>query len=237
MTFNFNTKLFFSLFIGFVLFTIIGTLTHELGHFTAGKIVGFEGMRINYGATIGGTKPTLKEYFKIYNANKQAIEQNEPFEERERFEMLKKPLERDNFWFIFGGPIQTMTFGTFGFLILYFRKKKEQFKFIDWLYTFLSLFWLREIFNLLHGVLSGLVQNKGNYFGTHGDELYLSKALNLWEGTIPLLFGVLGLIISSIVIFSFIPKKIRFTFILAGLFGGIFGFWFWLSFLGPILMP
>ncbi len=137
---------------------------------------------------------------------------------------------------VFGGPLQTMSFGTIGFLLLYFRKKKEQFKFIDWLIVFLSLFWLREIFNLFHGFLSGILNNS-TYFGTRGDEVRLSKMLELWEGTIPLLFGILGLAVSLIVIFYYIPKKVRFTFIISGLVGGIFGFWFWLYFLGPIIMP
>lgn len=130
-----------------------------------------------------------------------------------------------------------MLFGTIGFLLLFFRKKKTFFKLTDWLITFLSLFWLREVFNLLHSLAAGVLQNKKSLFGTYGDEVHLSKMLGIWEGTIPLLFGTIGLLICMYVIFYFIPKKNRFTFVLSGCFGGIFGFWFWLSFLGPIIRP
>lgn len=70
MRFNFDKKLFILLFLGFVIFTIIGTVTHELGHYTASKILGFKGVRINYGATIGGTKSSFKEFNEIYKENK-----------------------------------------------------------------------------------------------------------------------------------------------------------------------
>jgi len=237
MIFKFHPKTFIFLFVGFVLFTIIGTLTHELGHLTAQIILDYKGGSINYGATKRGTKSELKEYYKIYKTNESAIENNQPFTEKQRLDELEKELKLDSLWIVFGGPLQTMSFGTIGLLLLYFRKKKETFKFIDWLITFLSLFWLREVFNLLPGFLSGILNNNGNYFGTRGDEVRLSKMLEIWEGTIPILFGTLGLAVSLIVIFYYIPKKIRFTFIISGLFGGVFGFWFWLYFLGPIIMP
>ncbi|PHR70332.1 MAG: hypothetical protein COA67_08480 [Lutibacter sp.] len=237
MILKFHPKTFIFLFFGFVLFTIVGTLTHELGHLTADRLLGYKGGKINYGSTSWGTKPETEEYFKIYKENESAIKNNLPFSKKQRFEELEISFKNDNFWGVLGGPLQTMTFGTIGILLLYFRKKKEDFKIVDWLITFLSLFWLREVFNLLSGILSGILNNNGNYFGKYGDEVRLSKILEIWDGTIPIFFGILGLIVSLIVIFFFIPKKTRFTFIISGLIGGIFGFWFWLYFLGPIIMP
>lgn len=236
MIFKFHLKIFIFLFLGFVLFTIIGTLTHELGHLTADRILGYKGGKINYGSTSWGTKPESKEYFEIYKKNEIAIESNQPFSEKKRLDELEIELKSDGFWIIFGGPLQTMTFGTIGLLLLFLRKKKETFKLTDWIITFLSLFWLREVFNLFSGFLSGILNNS-TYFGTRGDEVRLSKMLEVWEGTVPILFGILGLTVSLIVIFYYIPKKMRLTFILSGLIGGVFGFWFWLYFLGPIIMP
>lgn len=237
MIFKFHLKIFVFLFFGFVLFTIIGTLTHELGHFTVSKTLGYEDVKINYRSISWDDRSETKEISKIYKANKDAIKNYQPFAEEQRFNELKKERESDYLWIIFGGPLQTMTFGTIGLLLLFFRKKKKAFKLIDWAITFLSLFWLREVFNLAQGFISGILNNNSNYFGTRGDEVRLSKMSEIWEGTIPILFGILGLVVSLIVIFYYIPKKIRFTFILSGLFGGIFGFWFWLYFLGPIIMP
>ncbi len=51
MTFDFNRKLFFTLSIVFIIMTIIGTITHECGHYLFAKILGYN-TRINYGYTI-----------------------------------------------------------------------------------------------------------------------------------------------------------------------------------------
>ena len=100
---------------------------------------------------------------------------------------------------------------------------------------FLSLFWLREVSNLVISIGSGIYFQNGKYFG--GDEAHISKFLNLPEGLIPISFGLLGLIISCYIIFKIVPIQKRFTFILSGLIGGISGFIFWMRIIGPIVLP
>jgi hypothetical protein len=108
-------------------------------------------------------------------------------------------------------------------------------KWIDWLAVFLSLFWLREVFNLAMSIAFELISPDGSFFS--GDEVYISRGLGLWEGTIPLLLGALGILVSAYVIFRIIPPQIRLTFFVSGLLGGGLGFVLWVDILGPILLP
>jgi hypothetical protein len=108
-------------------------------------------------------------------------------------------------------------------------------KTLDWLFVFLSLFWLREIFNLITSIGGELILPNGNWFG--GDELYISQELNLWSGTISLFLATIGTLIAIYVVFKIIPKKTRLTFILSGFIGGIAGFILWMNIIGPKILP
>lgn len=117
------------------------------------------------------------------------------------------------------------------------KKKTSSKKFIgfDWLLVFLSLFWLREPFNLARHGVNKIVFGGPSYFG--GDELRISRGLNLWDGTIPIIMGVLGLAICSIVIFRIMPRAYRRNFMVGGLMGGALGYLIWMKLLGPIILP
>ncbi|HKJ48909.1 MAG TPA: hypothetical protein VJ973_07455, partial [Christiangramia sp.] len=144
---------------------------------------------------------------------------------------------QDDFKILIGGPIQTILTGTIGFLVLAYRKskiKKYGLKTLDWIFVFLSLFWLREIFNLVHSIVFELINREGNYFG--GDERYISEFLQLESGTIPIILGIIGLVISLYVIFKILPGKLQVPFIISGLVGGASGFFLWFEFLDPILI-
>ena len=78
-------------------------------------------------------------------------------------------------------------------------------KTLDWLFVFLSLFWLREIFNLITSIGGELISPNGTWFG--GDELYISRDLNLWSGTIPIILATIGTVIAIYVVFK-IPSFI-----------------------------
>ncbi|GHA51788.1 hypothetical protein GCM10007103_35320 [Salinimicrobium marinum] len=84
-------------------------------------------------------------------------------------------------------------------------------------------------------VSSELIAPAGSFFS--GDEKKISVILNLWPGTVSVILGTIGLLISLFIVFEIIPKRLRFTFILSGLFGGIFGFILWMNILGPRLLP
>ena len=152
-------------------------------------------------------------------------------------ELIEK-YKKESLYVSMGGPLQTMITGLFGCLLLYIRRNKQiesGFNLIDWIAVFLSLFWLRELFNLISSLAYGMMLQHGKYFG--GDEYRISKKLNLWEGTIPVVLGLLGLVISLIVVFKIVPFNLRFTFIISGLIGGITGLYLWMDVFGPWLLP
>lgn len=123
---------------------------------------------------------------------------------------------------------------------MYFRKRFKtniDFELIDWLAVFLSLFWLREVFNLSMALGREIVFPNGNYFGYSGDEAKLSYLLDLPAGTFPITLGLIGLMISLIIVFKAVQIKDRLTFILSGFFGGISGYYLWMNIVGPVLVP
>lgn len=222
---------------GFILFTIIGTISHELGHLVVAEYLGYE-TTLHYGSVDFNTSILTEDLDSIYKQNKYEIENNLDFEEKEIFDHKLEMLAQDDFKILIGGPLQTILTGTIGFLVLVYRKskiKKYGLKTLDWIFVFLSLFWLREIFNLVHSIVFELINREGNYFG--GDERYISEFLQLESGTIPIILGIIGLVISLYVIFKILPGKLQVPFIISGLVGGASGFLLWFEILGPILIP
>jgi hypothetical protein len=65
LTFRFNTRLFVFLTLGFIVFTVIGTVSHECGHYVAAKLMGFDA-QMNYMSTwlvASDHRMTLKQSF------------------------------------------------------------------------------------------------------------------------------------------------------------------------------
>lgn len=144
----------------------------------------------------------------------------------------------DNFWIGFSGPFQTMAFGSIAFMALLSRRLREEskiFSFADWLLVFFSLFWLRQVFNLLTSIYSRLIDPSIPFFG--GDEAYLSIELGFPEGFLSLITAGFGTIICLYVWLRIVPKTNRFTFFLSGIFGSGIGWWLWTKQLGPYLLP
>lgn len=94
---------------------------------------------------------------------------------------------------------------------------------------------LRNVFNLVMSFVSEVISPNGSYFG--GDEYRISEILNLWIGTVSVVLGFVGLVVSLFIVFWVVPKKIRPTFILSGLIGGTLGFVLWMNVVGPKLIP
>ena len=224
----------------FVFFTIIGTLSHELSHIAVAKLLGYK-TTLHYGSMDYkyGHSPNLSDKLvEIYTQNETEIENGIDFEQREFYENGFEKIRSHGLLIAIGGPAQTVLTGIICLLILFFRRKKIRengFKLLDWLAVFLSLFWLREIFNLLIGFVNEIIAQNGNYFG--GDEKNISLLLNLHPGAIPIILGITGLLVSIGIIFHTVSKKLRPTFILSGLVGGTFGFILWMEIVGPRLLP
>lgn len=234
MGWNFNFNWFLAFTASFVLFTIVGTISHELGHFTAAKLLGYE-CSISYNWASSSHPQLYDELDNVYQQNKDAIESGLPFRGEEKYHGLRQQLRQNWKWIILGGIGQTLLTGILGLLILSYSGKKYTFGFIDFLAVFLSLFWLREVFNLLSGIFYAVASGRDSYFG--GDEANLANLLGWPEGSIPLSLGIMGAIVGVYIVFFALPKKYRFTFIVSGLIGGFTGFYLWMYVWGPILLP
>lgn len=181
--------------------------------------------------------PDLEDqYKKLYQKYDDEIMNSEDFPEKEEYYRIKKKRTNDRLFILLGGPLQTMFTGTIGLFFLILRQRKSQnFKITDWLLAFISLFWLREFYNLFMSVIYKMINPSISLFG--GDEKKISQFFNIYDGTVPIIFGVTGLMITLFVIFKLIPERYRFTFILSGLTGGISGYILWFYFVGPALLP
>jgi len=116
---------------------------------------------------------------------------------------------------------------------LFFLKRKHPQK-IFWLPVFLSLFWLRQVFN---GLLVA-----GKYVATKqisikNDEVKLAIQLGFPLSSIAIITAALGTIICATVILKFIPHQLRYVFIVAGMVGSLSGYFIWMGWLGPVWMP
>jgi hypothetical protein len=200
---RFDLKLFVVLFVVFIVFTCIGTLTHEMGHIAIAKMLGYE-THLGYG---------YMNYDKTNGHN------------------LKNGL-----FISIGGPLQTMLTGTIGLTLLFLRRKKfnleQNLSWGQWALIFITLFWLRQSTNMIMSI-PGLLA--GRLLG--GDEFRIAYLLRWPLSSISVVTGLIGLLVLATVILRFIPQKHRVTFMLAGLAGGVTGFWLWLIKLGPVLMP
>jgi len=244
---NFLPKFSIIIFIAFILFTIIGTLTHEFGHIAVAKYFGYK-TTLSYGS-MGysqdfSREEDVKEIKKISEPYMNIDYEEWPEDVKLKLEALDKiimerypyndTIKHQELLITIGGPAQTLLTSFMGLLILFLRRKKwkEQFKLVDWLAVFMSLFALREVFNFVQVSYSSLFNSESNF---HGDEFRISRDLGFNEWVIPIITLILGLVISCYVIFKIIPIKYRFSFIVSGLVGGISGFAIWFGFLGETL--
>ena len=223
----------------FILFTIIGTISHEFGHVLMAKSLGYN-TALHYGS-MNYKKygiNTNEKIIEIFERNKYAIQNKKEFTEKLEFYTLVNKQQKDSFLIRIGGPFQTIITGLIGFFLLYKRNRfsTSHFSKIDWLLVFLSLFWLRQIFNPVFSVLKRIFRGNGTFFG-RGDETEIAEYLNLSIGTIDIMLGLIGLFICFFVVFKLTPIKHRYTFILSGLVGGSLGFYIWMYKIGPLILP
>ena len=195
------------LILAFIFATIIGTLSHEYGHFFAGKLIGLDA-EVHYA------------YARYTNNNHIEINTFERI-----FLILGGPLQT-----ILTGIIGLSLLFANKSEILLLNKLNLKY----WIYVFLSLFWLRQPANFVMGLIGYLIRGK---FSQKGDEARLEMYFQIPECSISLTIALLGLIIAVFVIFKFIPINQRLTFIFAGLIGGISGYYIWIESIGKLIMP
>jgi hypothetical protein len=231
-----NPRLFAFLALGFVLATVVGTVSHELGHYIPAKYYGFEA-KLHYASVSYGKSKESKEIITYYEANKAKIQSAKDSPEKEYFNGLVKNLNRLYFLITLGGPVQTMLTGTIGLLLLWLYRKKlyngNGLNLMGWIAVFLAFFWSRQVLNFLMSVPSIFKARK--YY--RSDEPQISLYLDLPHWAVDMVTAFIGILLLMWVVFYIIPKQHRFTFICAGLVGSFLGWIVWLETLGPRIMP
>ncbi len=234
--FVFKKYLFIYLTLGFIAFTVIGTLSHEFGHYAVAKYFGWN-PRIGYAYCMPGSNYSQSRLKEIYDLRNVEIDNNKLFPEKEEFEKLSKKFRLTTSLITLGGPIETILTSIIGLIILInYRKKlskKESFSFTNWLCVFIALFILRQSANMFVGFGILLLTSRT----PHGDEFRISWMIGLNPWALDIITGVIGLLVLAWIIFRIIPISERFTFILSGIFGGVSGYILWLILLGPIILP
>ena len=249
-----NVKHLFYLALTFILFTVIGTLTHEGGHIAVAKYYGYE-TTLHYGSmhwsrdsqAISLWKPDFDTVQAIYRRHTIDEDNDIKHRESERMDSLMQVVNEirtaqrprgDSIAILLGGPAQTLFTSIIGIFILLYRRKSialHGMQVWDWLGVFLSLFSLRFVANMTLSVLSEIRDPNGTYFG--GDEARIARYLDWSSGSVAIPLFCIGLAIALWVIFQIIPAKHRLTFILSGLVGGSARYVVWLQLLGPIILP
>lgn len=237
LPYKFDINLFLFLSLVFILSTIVGTISHEFGHFTVAKYLGYSST-ISYGYTNWDDSKSRPFMDSISSKYSNELEANLDFSGKKEFDLIREKQMKDAFWITLAGPIQTMLTGTIGFLLLLTQRRKiletKSINFYQWLCIFLSLFWLRQLANLVTWLIGYFFNGK---FSVDGDEVELALSLRLPKETLVVSTGIIGLAILIFIIFKIIPINKRITFISAAIFAGILGYLFWLVWVGPIIMP
>ena len=226
-------RFFFSIYLLFIFFTMIGTLSHEGGHFIVARFLGYT-PSIHYGYTGIGRNKLNKEIGSFYKRYKTQIAAKKNFPEKSRFDELIRKSHNDHLWISLGGPLQTMLTGTIGLWLVFRRRTIRHYAAtnFDWLCLFLSLFWLRQPTNMLFWLI-----HKSFNLTSRGDETMLDSLLGLPQGSIILTTGLLGLFFSCAAIYFTVPKNQLVAFCASGVIGGISGYILWLKIIGPIVLP
>ena len=211
MTFTLHFRLFIYLILGFILATIIGTVTHELGHIAVAKMYGYK-TELYYDSMVAYQGPTEVE---LDNAHKSKVPVNSD---------LIQEYNQEQVLITFGGPIQTITTGTIGFLLLWFNRKKikRTLTAMQWFFVFLAFFWSRQIFNFLLGLFYYLRSVRLAF----SDEDFIRRHYKWNPWIIDIIGSSMAAVLLAIVVFMLIPKQQRLTFLCAGFIGSAVGFVF-----------
>jgi hypothetical protein len=209
--------------------TIIGTLSHESGHYVVAKNMGYKA-NIHYASVSSALSDSINDITFQY---RKQIEEGSYFPDKEKYERFR----RNSLLISIGGPLQTLLTGTIGLILLFAWKKSfkttQKLTAGQWFIIFITLFWLRQTANLVVWLGTFLLTKRFSY----SDEIGIARTLGLPFWSLIVITGIIGIIVLYTVIFKFIPKPQRLTFILSGMAGGVAGYILWLYLLGPVLLP
>lgn len=215
---NFDNKLSIKLIITFVFMTVIGTLSHEFGHYSVARLLGYNAS-INYGSTSYWSEELRAFQKENIPKYKYEMENKLDYPTKTKYLELTKNYKKHQLLFTLGGPIQTILTGTIGLILLILYRKKyfsvDKVSITRWIYMFLALFWLRQTANLITAI--------ENYFkrgrlSTSGDEMKLAYYfdLNIWSIQVITVF--IGFLVLIYVV-KLLPNNIKLTFLISGFIG------------------
>lgn len=243
-------RLFISLFLSFIVIYVIIVISHECGHYVAARAMGYSTARIHYNHTDTGVNKVLAAYRQILNRNKEAINNDIPFAEKDRLLQLNAAvnkmgdaLQANKYYFGKGslfiyaaGPLVTVLIASIGILLLLLYqdsfKKTEQLTTGQWFIAFAALMWFKPLYELTGVVTMQLI--KGHVY-LFTDEYKMCTLLGIYPSTINIIEALAGILPLYLTI-KFVPATQRLTLVIAALSGGITGFILW-HFLGPIILP
>ncbi|HET6994518.1 MAG TPA: hypothetical protein VFI06_06035 [Chitinophagaceae bacterium] len=234
---RFDWRLFIILVFAFIGATIIGTLSHECGHYLMAKSFGYSS-RISFASAYWNDPQKFEVLDTIYSQYSKEIVEGSTFPRKAEFEQLSRTYSNDSLWITAGGPLQTLLTGTIGLILLLVGKRsfqsRQQLTFRQWTLVLITLFWLRQAAGLFLLVCWYVFTRQ---FFSKGDEIKIAVHLGLPSWSLIAVTGMIGFGVLYLVVFKFIPRQQRLTFILAGMTGGIAGYILWLHWLGPVLLP
>jgi hypothetical protein len=237
---TFNFKLFCWIALGFVCFTVIGTLSHELGHCAMAKYLGMQQISLHYGS-MNYKHPENDAYLNMYKRYKNEIITEQAFPEKATFDALRKKWRHDSMLISAAGPLQTMITGSVGFLVLFLYGKRfiiqDEITFTGWIWIFITLFWLRQNMNFFMATLVWMFTGFKTGGKPRGDELILALNLHLPVYSIALVTALIANFGFIWVVFFYLPKSKIVTFLCGGLVGGILGILIWFGWLGKYILP
>ena len=94
----------FWILVGFIAFTIIGTLIHELGHIAFAKAFGYK-THLGYGYMNYDDGPYSEEFEQIWIENEEAIKTGQPYAKKERRQELLLILSKHSLWITFAHAV------------------------------------------------------------------------------------------------------------------------------------
>lgn len=219
-----------------IAFTVIGTLTHELGHAAVAWYYGLK-PTVHYQFTDPGGNLFDPRMTGLADGYGSEIRAGRPFPNDTLYRRLEAEGRRKIVAFIWGGPTETMLSGTLGFALLLSQWRRfrtaERLSAGQWLILFLTLCWLRQPANLLAGIAQRIVTGRYSA-GDDDSRLSIYYGLPVWG-----ILVITTIIATAIcfVVYRAIPPAQRGSFLLAFIIGAPLGYGLWLFWPGPVVMP
>jgi hypothetical protein len=217
-----NLRLISLVLLGFILTSIIGSLTIEGTRVLIGKNLGYESSFVKGLGIYLFSNPDISEGFDKIEAT------GLPFEElkkRNDWISLRKQNQDNQAIIEASGILMSAILTILGILFLMRgRSKTTEMKLINWIGFLTSLIFVRYLVRYSYTLYFGSITcQEFSIFQSLGIGSFLS---------IYILFG-LGIILAFWIVYQ-LPKNLRLLTIISGMIGGFLGLIIWMNYLGPI---